>query len=516
MLVKTRLMFCYLQVNCGYRLNQQAYHAESQSLHSIKTFRIKLMSEPFDVIVIGGGPAGYVAAIRAAQLGLSVACIDKFVGKNGKPSLGGTCLNVGCIPSKALLDSSKHFHNLTHSYKDHGITVSDVGMNIATMIGRKDKIVGQLTGGISQLFKANKVASFAGNGKLLAGRQVEVTAVDGGKIVLNGNNVILASGSVPIQIPSLPFDGQFIVDNVGALDFSDVPKRLGVIGAGVIGLELGSVWKRLGAQVTVFEALPEFLALCDADVARAAHREFKKQGLDIRLGAKVTSAAVTSAEVKLTYTDASGEQSATFDKLLVAVGRRAYTENLLASDSGVVLTDRGQIVVDDHCATNVPGVYAIGDCVRGPMLAHKGSEEGIAVAETIAGGVGHVNFDTIPWVIYTEPEIAWVGKTEKELQAEGIPYKIGSFPFAATGRALAMAEPAGLVKILAHSDTDRVLGVHMCGANVSELIAECVVAMEFQASSEDLARICHAHPTLSEAVHEAALSVDKRAIHRVN
>ena len=474
------------------------------------------MSEQFDVIIIGGGPAGYVAAIRAAQLGLTVACIDKFVGKNGKPSLGGTCLNVGCIPSKALLDSSKHFYNLTHSYKDHGISAADVGINIGTMIGRKDKIVGQLTGGIGMLFKANKVTSFSGHGKLLAGKKVEVTLLDGNKVLLSGNNVILASGSVPIQIPSLPFDNQFIVDNVGALDFDAVPKRFGVIGAGVIGLELGSVWKRLGAEVTIFEALPDFLALCDGDVARAAQREFKKQGLDIRLGTKVTGANVANNEVSLTFTDATGEHSATFDKILVAVGRRAYTENLMATDCGVALTDRGQIIVDAHCATNVAGIYAVGDCVRGPMLAHKGSEEGIAVAETIAGVPGHVNFDTIPWVIYTEPEIAWVGKTEKELQAAGVPFKVGSFPFAATGRALAMAEPAGLVKILAHSETDRVLGVHMCGANVSELVAECVVAMEFQASSEDLARICHAHPTLSEAVHEAALSVDKRAIHRVN
>ena len=474
------------------------------------------MSEQFDVIIIGGGPAGYVAAIRAAQLGLTVACIDKFVGKNGKPSLGGTCLNVGCIPSKALLDSSKHFYNLTHSYKDHGISAADVGINIGTMIGRKDKIVGQLTGGIGMLFKANKVTSFSGHGKLLAGKKVEVTLLDGNKVLLSGNNVILASGSVPIQIPSLPFDNQFIVDNVGALDFDAVPKRFGVIGAGVIGLELGSVWKRLGAEVTIFEALPDFLALCDSDVARAAQREFKKQGLDIRLGTKVTGANVANNEVSLTFTDATGEHSATFDKILVAVGRRAYTENLMAADCGVALTDRGQIIVDAHCATNVAGIYAVGDCVRGPMLAHKGSEEGIAVAETIAGVPGHVNFDTIPWVIYTEPEIAWVGKTEKELQAAGVPFKVGSFPFAATGRALAMAEPAGLVKILAHSETDRVLGVHMCGANVSELVAECVVAMEFQASSEDLARICHAHPTLSEAVHEAALSVDKRAIHRVN
>jgi dihydrolipoamide dehydrogenase len=474
------------------------------------------MSESFDVVVIGGGPAGYVAAIRAAQLGLRTACIDKFVGKNGKPSLGGTCLNVGCIPSKALLDSSKHFHNLTHSYKDHGISTGSVSMNIGAMIGRKDKIVSQLTGGIGMLFKANKVVSFSGHGKLLANKQVEVALLDGSTLVLAAKNVILASGSVPIQIPSAAFDGQHIVDNEGALDFDAVPGRLGVIGAGVIGLELGSVWKRLGSEVTVFEALPEFLATVDADIARAALKEFKKQGLDIRLGAKVTGAKVEGGEVALSYADSTGEHSMKFDRLLVAVGRRAYTDNLLSADCGVTLTERGQIMVDAHCATNVPGVYAVGDCVRGPMLAHKGSEEGVAVAEAIAGKSGHVNFDTIPWVIYTEPEIAWVGKTEKELAAAGIPYKSGSFPFAATGRALAMAEPAGMVKILAHADTDRVLGVHMCGANVSELIAECVVAMEFYAASEDLARICHAHPTLSEAVHEAALAVDKRAIHRVN
>ena len=474
------------------------------------------MSEQFDVVVIGGGPAGYVAAIRAAQLGLKTACIDKFVGKNGKPSLGGTCLNIGCIPSKALLDSSKHFHNLGHSYKDHGIRASDVGIDVGTMIGRKDKIVSQLTGGIGMLFKSNKVASFSGHGKLLAGKVVEVTQLDGSTVQLQAQHVILASGSIPIQIPSAPFDGKYIVDNAGALDFSEVPKRLGVIGAGVIGLELGSVWRRLGAEVTIFEALPEFLMAVDADLARASLREFKKQGLDIRVGTKVTAAKVENEQVSLSYSDAQGEHQASFDRLLVAVGRRAYSENLLSADSGVQLTERGQIVVDDHCATSVPGVYAIGDCVRGPMLAHKGSEEGIAVAEIIAGKAGHVNFDTIPWVIYTEPEIAWVGKTEKELKDAGIAYKSGSFPFAATGRALAMAEPAGLVKILADAETDRVLGVHMCGANVSELIAECVVAMEFQASSEDLARICHAHPTLSEAVHEAALAVDKRAIHRAN
>lgn len=474
------------------------------------------MSEQFDVVVIGGGPAGYVAAIRAAQLGLKTACIDKYVGKNGKPSLGGTCLNIGCIPSKALLDSSKHFHNLGHSYKEHGIRASDVGIDVGTMIGRKDKIVAQLTGGIGMLFKSNKVGSYSGHGKLLAGKVVEVTQSDGTTVQLQAQNVILASGSVPIQIPSAPFDGKYIVDNAGALDFAEVPKRLGVIGAGVIGLELGSVWRRLGAEVTIFEALPEFLMAVDADVSRASLREFKKQGLDIRVGTKVTAAKVENDQVNLSFSDAQGEHQASFDRLLVAVGRRAYSENLLSADCGVQLTDRGQIVVDDHCATTVAGVYAIGDCVRGPMLAHKGSEEGVAVAEVIAGKAGHVNFDTIPWVIYTEPEIAWVGKTEKELKEAGIAYKSGSFPFAATGRALAMAEPAGLVKILADAETDRVLGVHMCGANVSELIAECVVAMEFQASSEDLARICHAHPTLSEAVHEAALAVDKRAIHRAN
>ena len=474
------------------------------------------MAEQFDVVVIGAGPAGYVAAIRAAQLGLKTACIDKFIGKNGKPSLGGTCLNVGCIPSKALLDSSKHFYNLNHSYADHGISASNIGIDIVQMLARKDKIVGQLTGGIAGLFKANKVSAYAGFGKLLKDKQVQITAHDGSTQILSAKHVILASGSVPIQIPNVAFDGNHIVDNQGALDFTQTPKRLGVIGAGVIGLELGSVWRRLGAEVVVFEAMPEFLTAVDADVSRAALREFKKQGLDIRFGAKVTGASVENSVVKLGFTDANGAQTAEFDKLLVAVGRRAYSEGLLAADCGVSLTDRGQIAVDEHCATSLAGVYAVGDCVRGPMLAHKGSEEGIAVAEIIAGKPGHVNLDTVPWVIYTEPEIAWVGKTEKELQAAQIPFKTGSFPFAATGRALAMNEPAGLVKILAHAETDRILGVHMCGANVSELIAECVVAMEFHASSEDLARICHAHPTLSEAVHEAALSVDKRAIHRQN
>ena len=474
------------------------------------------MSEHFDVIVIGAGPAGYVAAIRAAQLGLKTACVDAFVGKDGKPALGGTCLNVGCIPSKALLDSSKQFHNLLHGFKDHGISAANPGIDVGTMVGRKDKIVKQFTGGITMLFKANKVTPFAGFGTLKPNRTVAVKGHDGSVTELTATNVILAAGSVPIELPFARFDGKRIVDNAGALDFTTVPKRLGVIGAGVIGLELGSVWKRLGAEVTILEALPDFLAAADHDIAKVAAREFKKQGLDIRLGAKVSKAEVKGEEVHLTYTDAKGEQSLVVDKLLVAVGRRAATQGLLADGTGVTLNARGQVEVDAHCWTGVEGVWAVGDCVRGPMLAHKGSEEGIAVAELIAGKAGHVNLDTVPWVIYTEPEIAWVGQTEEQVKAAGIPYRTGSFPFAAIGRAVAMNETAGQVKVIAHAETDRLLGVHMVGPVVSELIAEAVVAMEFKGSAEDLARICHAHPTLSEAVHEAALAVDKRAIHKAN
>ncbi len=475
------------------------------------------MSNHFDVLVIGAGPAGYVAAIRAAQLGLKTACVDDFIGKDGKPALGGTCLNVGCIPSKALLESTKQFHALKHSFKDHGISAGEPVMDVPTMIGRKDKIVKQLTGGIATLFKANKVTAYAGRGKLLVGKQVEITGHDGKVEVVSAHHIVLAAGSIPIQIPGIPFDGKTIVDNVGALNIDATPKRFGVIGAGVIGLEMGSVWKRLGSEVTILEALPDFLGSVDADIARVAAREFKKQGLDIRLGCKVTAASVVGDEVQISYTDASGAaRQLVVDRLLVSVGRRAHTKGLLAEDSGVTLNPRGQIEIDEHNRTSVDGVWAIGDCVRGPMLAHKGSEEGIAVAELIAGKAGHVNLDTIPWVIYTEPEIAWVGKTEKECKDAGIPVKTGSFPFAAVGRAMAMNEAYGQVKVIAHADSDRVLGVHMIGPMVSELIAECVVAMEFQASSEDLARICHAHPTLSEAVHEAALGVDKRAIHRAN
>ena len=473
----------------------------------------------YDVIVIGGGPGGYVAAIRAAQLGLKTACVDAFIGKEGKPALGGTCLNIGCIPSKALLDSSRQFHNLTHTFKDHGISADNARMDVPAMIARKDKIVKQFTGGISSLFKGNKsnpVTAIAGFATLKPGKVVSIKGHDGSIAEISAKHIILAPGSTPIELPFAKFDNKLILDNAGALDISDVPKKLGVIGSGVIGLELGSVWRRLGSDVVILEALPDFLAAVDADIAKAAAREFKKQGLDIKLGAKVGKTQIKGNQVVVTYADASGEQTITVDKLLVSVGRRAATAGLLADGTGVQLDERGRVVVDEHCATGAEGVWAIGDCVRGPMLAHKASEEGIAVAELIAGLPGHVNLDTVPWVIYTEPEIAWVGKTEAELKDAGIPYKAGSFPFAAIGRAVAMGETAGLVKILAHAETDRILGVHMCGANVSEMIHEAVVAMEFHGSAEDLARICHAHPTLSEAVHEAALAVDKRAIHKAN
>ncbi len=480
----------------------------------------------YDVIVIGGGPAGYHAAIRAAQLGLKTAVVDAWVGKDVKAALGGTCLNVGCIPSKALLDSSKQFYNLAHNLPTHGISVDNARVDMDQFIGRKDKIVKQFTGGVAQLFKANKITSFFGQGKLLranksGNNRVEVTPPEGDKQTLSATNVILASGSVPIELPFARFDGKHIIDNAGALDIKDTPKRLGVIGAGVIGLELGSVWRRLGAEVTVLEALPDFLGALDTDMAKIAMKEFSKLGLDIKLGAKLSKAEIKTTsdkngEVELSYTDKDGDHTLTVDKLLVAVGRRAYTDGLLADDVGVKLDDRGRIEVDEHCHTGVDGVWAVGDAVRGPMLAHKGFEEGMAVAEWIAGKAGHVNYEVIPWVIYTEPEIAWVGKTEKQLKAEGIAYKTGSFPFAAIGRAVAMNEAIGQVKMMADAETDRILGVEMVGPGVSELIAECVVAMEFKSSSEDMARIIHAHPTLSEAVHEAALSVDKRAIHKGN
>ncbi|WP_024870417.1 dihydrolipoyl dehydrogenase [Pseudoxanthomonas suwonensis] len=478
------------------------------------------MAEQFDVVVIGAGPAGYHAAIRAAQLGLKTACIDAALGKDGKPALGGTCLRVGCIPSKALLDSTHQYENMLHKFDQHGISFKDAAIDVPKMIERKDGIVKQFTGGIAMLFKANKVAAYYGFGELQPGNVVKVRQHDGSEVELKGTNVIIAAGSDSIELPFAKFDGEYIVDNVGALDFTEVPKRLAVIGAGVIGLELGSVWRRLGAEVTILEAMPEFLPAADAEVSKLAAREFKKQGLDIKLGAKVSKAEVggkgKKKEVTITFADDKGEQTLVVDRLLVAVGRRAATKGLLAEGTGVQVNERGQIVVDEHCHTGVDGVWAIGDCVRGPMLAHKGFEEGIAVAELIAGLPGHVNFDTIPYVIYTGPEIAWVGKTEQQLKAEGVPYKAGTFPFAAVGRAVAMAEAVGFVKVIAHAETDRVLGMHLIGPNVSELVHEGVLTMEFSGSAEDLARICHAHPSLSEAVHDAAMAVDKRAIHKAN
>ena len=475
------------------------------------------MAEKFDVIVIGGGPGGYVAAIRAAQLGLKTACIDSYSGKDGKSAPGGTCLNVGCIPSKALLDSSKNYHHLQHDFKAHGISVDGAEIDVLAMIARKDGVVKKLTSGVGQLLKGNKVAFHHGTGTLHAKRQVTVAPVDGGDATrLEADNVILASGSVPIAIPNVEFDGEYIVDNVGALEFDAVPESLGVIGAGVIGLELGSVWNRLGSAVTLLEALPDFLALADRDISKQAAREFKKQGMDVHLGTLVKSAEVKNGKVTVTAEKAGEEQQHVFDRLLVSVGRRAYTDGLLADDSGVKLAANGQIEVDEQSRTTAPGVWAVGDCVRGPMLAHKASEEGVAVAELIAGKPAHIHFDTVPWVMYTDPEIAWVGRTEQELEAAGVEYRSGSFPFAANGRALAGGHASGLVKMLADAETDEILGVHIMGANASELVSECVVAMEFQGSSEDLARIVHAHPTLSEAVHEAALHLDGRAIHRGN
>jgi len=474
------------------------------------------MASEYDVIVIGGGPAGYPAAIRAAQNKLKVACIDEWKNKDGSAVFGGTCTNAGCIPSKALLESTELFVKTKDELGVHGIKVGGVEFDVTQMQKRKTGIVKASTTGIAMLLKSAGVTPLQGHGKLLPGKKVEFTAHDGKKETLSAKHIVLASGSIPTELKSMPFDGKNIVDNWGALDFDSVPKKLAVVGAGVIGLELGSVWRRLGAEVTVLEALPDFLGTADRDIAKVAAREFAKQGLAIKLGAKVSKAEIKGDTVEVTYADAKGEQKIVVDKLLVAVGRRAFTEGVLGDGTGVKVDARGRIDVDEHCWTGVEGVWAVGDCVRGAMLAHKGFEEGMAVAELIAGKAGHVNYDTIPWVIYTEPEIAWAGKTEEELKAANIPYKTGSFPFAAVGRAVAMNETAGQVKVIAHAETDRILGVHMVGPGVSELIAEAVVAMEFHGSAEDLARIVHAHPTLSEAVHEAALSGDKRAIHKAN
>ena len=473
------------------------------------------MAKQFDVVVIGAGPGGYVAAIRAAQLGFSVACIDAWSNAEGKPAPGGTCTNVGCIPSKALLQSSEHYEQAQHHFAEHGIEVKGLGLKLDTLVGRKDNVVKQNNDGILYLFKKNKISFFHGTGAFNA-------KVDGGwSIVVTGSaeeelvakHVIVATGSSPRELPGLPFDEKRVLSNAGALSLGAVPKKLGVIGAGVIGLELGSVWRRLGAEVTVLEAMPEFLAVADQQVAKEALKAFNKQGLAIHTGVKIGEVKATSRSVTVPYTDASGaEQSLSVDHLIVSIGRVPHTVGLGAEKVGLKLAERGFIAIDDDCRTNLPNVWAVGDVVRGPMLAHKAEEEGVAVAERIVGQHGHVNYGAIPSVIYTSPEIAWVGRNEQQLKTDGVEYKSGSFPFLANGRARALGDTTGFVKVLADAKTDEVLGVHIVGPLASELIAEAVTIMEFRGAAEDIARICHAHPTLSESMKEAALAVDKRTL----
>jgi dihydrolipoamide dehydrogenase len=458
----------------------------------------------YDVIVIGAGPAGYVAAIRCAQLGMKVACVDEWLDREGKPALGGTCLNAGCIPSKALLESSALYQQLQQDMNGHGISVSGVALDVAAMINSKEQIVHDLTHGIAGLFRSNGIEWLPGRGQLLPDRQVQVTA---------HAHVILAPGSTPVQLAVAPLHNDTVVDSAGALNWTGVPQRLGIIGAGVIGLELGSVWRRLGAEVTLLEAQDEFLAMADRQIAQSALRLFQKQGLDIQLGACVKSTRVDTDGVHVDYEHAAARQSLIVDRLIVAVGRRPCTDGLAAAETELLLDEQGFIHVDEECCTSTPGVYAIGDAVRGPMLAHKGSEEGVAVAERIAGQHSEVNYEAIASVVYTHPEIAWVGRTEESLKQAGVDYRTGMFPFAASGRARAMQETDGMVKVLSDAVTDRVLGVHILGAQASELIGQAVMALEFDASSEDIARTVFAHPTLSEALHEAALAIDNRAIH---
>ena len=474
------------------------------------------MSNPFDVIVIGSGPAGYVCAIRCAQLGLSTAVIEQNVNEQSQPLLGGTCLNVGCIPSKALLDSSHRYAEAAGHLADHGIGVSGVSLDVAGMMARKEKIVSQLTGGVSGLLKANGVTVITGSAVLLAGRQVEVTDASGEKSTHTADNIVLAAGSEPAAIPPAPVDGDRVVDSTGALCFEAVPDRLGVIGAGVIGLELGSVWARLGADVVMLEAMDQFLPNMDDQIAAESAKIFAKQGLDIRLGARVTDVSVDGEKVSVAYTQNDTNETLVFDRLIVAVGRTPRTEKLFAADSGVTVDERGFVFVNDYCATEAPGVWAVGDIVRGPMLAHKGSEEGVMVAERIHGKAAQLNYDVIPSIIYTHPEVAAVGKTEQELKAEGVDYKVGSFPFAAIGRAMASGETEGMVKILSDADSDQILGAHVVGPSAADLVQQIVIAIEMAASTEDLQLMVFGHPTMSEAVHEAALAVDGRAIHMVN
>ena len=474
------------------------------------------MSEKYDVVVVGSGPAGYVSAIRAAQLGLKVACVEQWIDDKGAPVLGGTCLNVGCIPSKALLDSSQKYSDVIEKFSKHGINVEKPTVDVAAMLDRKNKIISQLTSGIGGLFKHNGVVVLQGRGKVLSGARVEVTNGKEDPSIVDAGSVIIAAGSVPIAIPPAPINGDTIVDSTGALEFDSIPKRLGVIGAGVIGLELGSVWKRLGSEVVLLEALDTFLPMMDSQVASESAKIFKKQGLDIRMGARVTNAVEKKKKVSLSYQCSGEEHTEIFDKLIVSVGRRPRSEELLATDSGVTLDERGFIYVDDFCATEAPNVYAVGDVVRGPMLAHKGSEEGVMVAERIAGQSTKLNYQCIPSVIYTHPEVAAVGKTEQELKADGIDYQSGVFPFQASGRALAADDSEGLVKILTDKQTDRILGCHIVGPSAADLVQQVVIAMEFGASAEDLSLMIFGHPTLSEAVHEAALAVSGHAIHMPN
>ena len=473
------------------------------------------MSQQFDVVVIGGGPGGYVAAIRAAQLGFSTACIDEWKNDKGGPAPGGTCTNVGCIPSKALLQSSEHFEHAGHSFADHGIGLDNLSIDVAKMLGRKDTVVKQNNDGILYLFKKNKVAFFHGRGSFVkaadGGYEIAVTGAASESIT--GKHIIIATGSNARSLPGAAFDEEKILSNDGALRIAAVPKRLGVIGSGVIGLEMGSVWRRLGSEVTVLEGLPTFLGAVDQQIAKEAHKAFVKQGLKIELGVKIDKVTTGKSAVTVTYANANGDAvKLEVDKLIVSIGRVPNTIGLNAEAVGLKLDERGAITVDDHCHTNLPNVWAVGDVVRGPMLAHKAEEEGVAVAERIAGQHPHVNFNTVPWVIYTSPEIAWVGQTEQQLKAEGREYKAGTFPFMANGRARAMGDTTGMVKMLADATTDEILGVHIVGPFASELIAEAVVAMEFRASAEDIARICHAHPSLSESTKEAALAVDKRTL----
>jgi len=471
------------------------------------------MAQSFDVVVIGGGPGGYVAAIRAAQLGLKTACIDDWKSAEGKPALGGTCTNIGCIPSKALLQSSENFEQAGHGFAEHGVRVKSLELDLVQMLKRKDQVVKASNDGVVYLFKKNKVAFFHGHGSFakVGADGCEIAVAGAQNETLTAKNVIVATGSVPRALSGAAFDEKLILSNDGALAIPEVPKRLGVIGAGVIGLEMGSVWRRLGSQVTILEALPVFLSAADEQIAREAWKIFTKQGLKIELGVKITGVKAKK-DVTVEYTDTEGKaQSAVFDRLIVSIGRIANTEGLNAEAVGLKL-ERGFVAVDEQCRTNLAGVWAIGDVVRGPMLAHKAEEEGVAVAERIAGQHSHVDFNTIPWVIYTTPEIAWVGKTEQQLKAEGVAYRAGTFPFMANARARALGDTAGLVKFVADAKTDVILGVHILGAFASELIAEAVVAMEFRASSEDIGMICHAHPSLSEAIKDAALAVDRRAL----